>query len=247
MRDNPLKTLLLRIRQVQPARLTALLGGWFLFLLICQLGGLVSQYGFGHDFLLGLVPLFDFDREFNAPSIFSVGLLLLATGLLAVIAAERRRVAGGGSLYWLGLSGVFLFVSMDELLSFHEMMIEPIRQMLGVGGVLYFAWVIPYGIGVLFLGVLYGVFLFRLPRSVRNLMLLSAVVFLGGALGVEMAGAWYMDQYLVRQDQHRDLIYALITTCEESLEMIGVILFIRALHVYISTHLSGAQVHGIPE
>ena len=247
MPRNALKSLSDRIRQLQPARLTALLGGFFLFLLTCQLGGLVSTYQFDHDFLFGLVPLFNFDEEFNVPTVFSVGLLLMAGVLLAVIAVDGWRAGGRDRFYWLGLSITFLFLSMDELMSIHETLTDPVRQMLGLRGVLYFSWVIPYGIVVLGLGAAYATFLLRLPRRTRGFMLASAVLFLGGAIGVEMVGAWYSDLQLAQGGQPKDLIYALIVTCEESLEMTGVILFIHTLLTYIRTPLKGEWVPGMPE
>jgi hypothetical protein len=64
----------------------------------------------------------------------------------------------------------------------------------------------------------------RLAPPVRRLFLLAAAVYLGGALGVEMAGAAHAFRHGTE-----NLGYSLWTTLEEALEMAGVAVFIYAL------------------
>ena len=54
---------------------------------------------------------------------------------------------------------------------------------------------------------------------------------------MELPGAYYSELY-----GRENLTYSLITTLEESLEMLGLILFIRALLDYLSTHFSETSI-----
>src|SRR5262249_19745298 len=82
-----------------------------------------------------------------------------------------------------------------------------------------------------------------IPARPRRLMLMSAFVYLTGALGFEMAGGWYGS---LHNDQI-DLVYEILSTFEESLEMIGLVTFIHALMIYIETVQSGIAIQiGIP-
>ena len=63
-------------------------------------------------------------------------------------------------------------------------------------------------------------------------MIISAVIFISGALGFELIGGFW---YELRGDEN--IIYAILTTCEESLEMFGVQVFIYALMFYIALEL----------
>ena len=57
----------------------------------------------------------------------------------------------------------------------------------------------------------------------------AGVVFLGGCIGMEMVGTAY-----VLRPGHSPTVYCLIATTEESLEMCGVILLIRAMLAELS-------------
>lgn len=195
-------------------------------LLAANLLGLVARYGFGHDHVYGLVALFDFDTEMNVPSLFSALMLLACSGVLV-------RLATDGSspvelrLGWWGLALVFLFLAVDETFSLHEETIRPLRTGLHTSGLLYFAWVIPYGAAALLLLLTYGRFLQRLPRRTAALCVAAGAVFVSGAIGIEMLGGWYYERH---GPDHA--LYGLLYTGEELLEMLGVALFLYALLGY---------------
>jgi hypothetical protein len=62
-------------------------------------------------------------------------------------------------------------------------------------------------------------------------MLISAFVYLSEAIGMEMVGGWYFD----RHNGQKDIIYGIITNFEESLEMIGLVIFLYALLNYVES------------
>ena len=62
-------------------------------------------------------------------------------------------------------------------------------------------------------------------------------VFVAGAIGMDLFGVRYLEQ----QDG-ADMIYAMMTTIEEFLELLGVIVFIYALLSYLRSHTEVIQL-----
>lgn len=117
------------------------------------LAGLVLVFGLGHDRLLGLIPLFNLDGQGNVPAVYSA-LLLLCSALLTVIAVASRKRAAWGVPHWFGLAVVFLFLAVDEALSLHERLTEPLRSALNTCGFFHYAWVVPYAAATLLLAAI---------------------------------------------------------------------------------------------
>lgn len=169
------------------------------------------------------------NNEINLPAWYSASVLLMASLLLALIAAARRRLKLGDVPHWAMLSLIFLGLSADELASFHEVLIVPIRRRLDLHGAFYFAWVLPGLTFAAIVGAGYRRFLLRLDRRTRRLFLISAIVYLGGALGIEMVGGWLTEA--VGQTDPR---YIAATTLEELLEMAGMVLFVYSQLDYLA-------------
>ena len=168
---------------------------YLLLLLFCANAlGILSKFYFDHGRLYGLVSLFCFDEEKNIPTLYSSISLMLSGGLLLSIAYAHRKL-GSSYLHWLGLSLIFLFLSVDEMSSIHERLIGPVRNMFETSGLLYFAWVIPYGILLIVLVIVYLKFLFRLPKRTMTLFMLSGVVFVSGAIGFELLGGRHAELF----------------------------------------------------
>jgi len=185
----------------------------------------------GHDYFFGLIPLFDFNSEQNVPTLLSSLLILLCSCLLAIIAFMEKKQSKRDYKYWGGLSLIFLFLSIDEFASIHELLTSPLHNALGTTGVLYYAWVIPYGLITLVIAFLYIRFLFRLPEKFRVLCVMSGFIYVAGAIGLELLGGYYFDIY-----RHEDVIFKLIASFEEIFEMGGMLLFLYAIMGYIDSH-----------
>jgi hypothetical protein len=178
--------------------------------------------------------LFDMDRESNIPAWFNSGLLLLAGVLLLLIGGQRRKAAAPFARHWTGLGVIFTLLSMDEIVAIHERFTHGIGRNIGrIGGFFTFLWVIPGIIFVVVVGLAYLKFLLRLPRRTRTLFVLSAVVYLGGVLGVEMCSAYARATWGLRSGA-----YFALVVLEEALEMSGVALFIHALLDHVGRHLN---------
>lgn len=196
-----------------------------LILISFAVEGLNTVTGGTNAVLPKLVKAFSVDLELNVPVFFSMLLLLFASLLLALTARLQRRLADQPAFHWALLSLGFLFMAFDEIVSAHEKLIEPMRAILGGTslGIFYYAWVVPAVVLLLALGVIFLRFWLRLPSKTRFRFALAGILYVGGAVGMEMVNGAYFEIY------GRDLAYIGLTTVEESLEIAGLVLFNWAL------------------
>ncbi len=217
-----------------PGKACRILIGISIFLLLAHIAAMFSTYALEKDHLLGLVPLFDFDMEKNVPTLFSVCLLLVNSALFAAVwNAGRRNKMSSGS--WLFLCAVFLFLSIDELSSVHEHLSVALNLTFHATGFFYFVWVVPYGIAVLLIAATVMPTIWRLSKQIRFWFVLSAVVYVSGALGLEMVGGKYFET----SNTTFDMVYVTITTIEESMEIAGLIILVYALLTLLQHEYGG--------
>ncbi|QDT98873.1 hypothetical protein [Gimesia aquarii] len=221
----------------RPATVTRTLLVTIGVLLSLSLCSQLVKYGTGHDQVFGIVPLLYVDYEANLPTWYSSMALLVASFVLCLIALSKRFQGDRYTFHWFFLSGLFFLLSIDEVATIHECAIEPMRRLIDARGVLHYAWVIPGGIFVLIVGAMMLRFLIALPSRTRNLFLTAGAVFVGGAIGVEMISAYHAYSH-----GEKNLLYALIITFEEAMEMLGVIIFIHASLEYLCESVKSFQI-----
>ena len=200
------------------------------FLLACSVLLQSLKYVFHLQFtaLNFLIFLFNVDQERNIPTFFSVLFLLIATRMLYSIAVEKSLKKDRYRFHWWLLTILFFLIAGDEFMATHEMISEIIRDKYDVTGFLYYAWVIPFGALVIALSIFYSGFVFRhLPEKTRNFMLLSALLYVGGSMGMEMVGS-----YFFLKGGTENMTNAILTSIEEGMEMAGVALLIFTLADY---------------
>lgn len=206
-------------------------------LLAARAAGLYATYALGNNHVNGLVPLFNFNEEQSVPTWFSAMLLAICAALLGIIAAAQRR-AGGPHLWWTTLSLVFLYLSMDEALALHERLNRPVRDLLHTSGALYYAWVIPYALFALVLLAFSIKPLRSLSPDTRDRLVLAGLLFVGGAMGMEIVGS-----YLATHNQMRvTLLSDVVMTLEEMLELSGTIVLVYALMKHIASAHPGSGI-----
>lgn len=174
-----------------------------------------------------IMGLFDVDHEDSLPTWFQ-GLQLAFAGLLSLAwgRTDPRPLRWG----WLVVGILFLAMSLDEVISLHERLIAPLRDMLAIdSGPLFFAWVIPGLLFALAFALTMIPFLRRLPRATAVRLIVAGAVFVAGAAGMEMIGGTVAGSI----GQH-NLTYRLVVITEETLEMVGTFLAIRALLLHFS-------------
>ena len=179
----------------------------------------LTVYHYRVDEITWLVrQLFDVDEENNLPSWFS-GFLLLNPAFFLWLCARRKRAEGDPwSRHWQILALGFLLLSIDEVAGLHESVNSSIEMSWAWGGGLIAA------VG----GLAYLPFLRALPRRTAVGFVVAGLLFVGGAVGVEL----YTDRFADAR-QLDTLAYNLWTLPEEGLEMGAVILFVAALLAYM--------------
>lgn len=188
-------------------------------------------------YLIKLQRLFHLNFEIGFGSFFSGLILLLAAFVLWQVAGKATADKGR----WQLLSIIFLFLSLDETLAFHEELVHPFRLIFGELPFLYHAWVIAALPVLVFIGFIFLPFLFRLPAGIRNRFIIAGAMYVGGAVGLETLSGLYAFNQGVDGDYQLDLLIF----AEEMLEMFGVILFIDAVirfaimhHLPLTTEIS---------
>jgi hypothetical protein len=199
------------------------------FFLGASVLGQVGRFAWGWNDAWQIGRLTDVGIEQNLPTYFGMLLILGNAVLLGLIA--RFRHGQRDAWCWKVLVVGFFYLAFDEGFHVHENWVQPVRQWLGGDrfGLFYFAWVVPGLLIALTVGVVLAGFLRRLPLAYRVRFLVSALMFLGGCLGMEMLNGRY-------QEVHgpESLVVHLMSDLEEAMEMAGMILFMNALCRYLA-------------
>jgi len=172
--------------------------------------------------------LINLAEETNIPTWFSTLALFICSAILGLIAVTKRKLKDHYARHWIALALIFTYLSMDEAACIHDRLCDFLGKAYHLTGIFLFAWVIPGGVVVILVGLAYLRFVLALPSRTKGLVVLSAVLYVGGALLTEMFSSWIASTYGMLTFSYR-----LVSTFEESLEMSGVALFIYTLLDYI--------------
>lgn len=183
-----------------------------------------SDWGYLYD-------LFNVNQEFSIPTLYNVGLLVLASALALLAAYRTRRYQTGQQaavLTWSMTALVLGIMSLDELLSFHEqagaLLGEATRSSVSNYGHTWTFVALPIVavLGLYFLVQFRRIFA-QAPGQLA-LLLLAGAIFVIGAVFVEN-----LQRYLQVHHGLPDAltVYHLI---EEMAEMLGVTLAIRVFY-----------------
>lgn len=174
----------------------------------------------------------DLGEEANIPTLFSVGLLLLAS-CLSFLIARAERLAGPvppGLASWRLLGLLLFLMAADEFLMLHETANGLLERAWTISGV--YMWIIPGALVVLWFIILFLKFFRSLPGVVRRLLVLSLALFVGGAIGVEI-----FEGLNLSFTQEPEVRAILLTNTQETLEMVGEVVLLQALLTYIRDFL----------
>ncbi|WP_207433985.1 hypothetical protein [Sabulibacter ruber] len=193
---------------------------------------ITGSYSFKHY----VTELFNFDGERNLPTYFSTLNFFIGAGLLFTISrAVKKSQHAPYHRQWYLMACVFVWLGIDELISLHELLVKPTRAFLKETlqqdnlGFLNFAWFVPYVLVFALMGLYLLKFVLSLPKKTLINFVAAGVIFLTGAVGMEMVGGLFM----ANQGNGLSLTYKLLTSFEEMLEMLGIIFFIYSLIRYI--------------
>lgn len=160
--------------------------------------------------------LFDLDKEANIPTLFCTilwGLNAICFYLLGRFEQQRAfRV----------LSLIFCYLMIDESASIHERITPLLRHTFSTSDFFLFAWIIPYGLCLGLLTIYFLPILMKLGRPTQFYYLLAGAIFILGSIGMEMLAGFQW------QPHQQSTSYYILSTLEESMEMIGLILAFHA-------------------
>jgi hypothetical protein len=168
---------------------------------------------------------FDLQYEMNLGSIFSTVQLFTVCLVIYIVAMRTPDLRLWQRLYLLGLSAIFLYLSLDEFYTFHETF--------GNGRVVSENWRLPYAIagGGLFLGTI-GAYWF----GFRNELRLFIMMFMG-LLVMAISGIGLEDFAMhgwVDSDPNMGWMYVF----EEVGEMIGATIILTGFLSYAQEHMT---------
>ena len=136
--------------------------------------------------------------------------------------------------WWLATTGLFVYFAADEGLRIHERF----DDLAGTSDVLHYGWAIP---GVFLVGsvaLLFSRWVLRMGEPLRTQLISAGGMFLAGALVIEvLAGLW-------QTASGDDRVFFLITTVEETFEVVAVLVAARAIR--LDAALSTAARHPHP-
>lgn len=193
-------------------------------LLFAHLAVHLVEFTTGHDFLFGLTPFLDFYGEANLPTWYSTLLLVASSLLLLAVFSTRRN--NSDKYYWLVLSFVFVYLSLDEFAQLHELFgsyISKTKMQSLLPNESSSAWIFWGGAMSLIIAVSFFRFWWKLSKPVRRTFLVAALVYVGGALGFEIIEVFYVSR------AGEDYWFFAMVTIEETMEMLGVVIFIGGL------------------
>ncbi len=168
--------------------------------------------------------LLDVDAEKSAFTWISIMALFVAAQLLFLAAADAAMRRDRYRWHWLLLGFLLLLASFDEFSGIHEKLSEGLASHVTHTGLLYFAWAAPAGIIALVGLAVFIPFLRSFPPRLTVLALVSAALYIGGAVGLEMVGG-----RIAEREGVESLNYRIEANVEEGLELGGTLLFIYVL------------------
>lgn len=200
--------------------------------------GIMVEILAGHHETHGWLVVFDLDKEWNVPTIFSAFLLFAASGLLTLIAAERHRVRASGFRHWMALAVIFCFLGFDELFSIHNSakhLVPVWFKHIGLFNLRWdLRWVvigIPFTLAIV---ILFVPLVLRLSRRTACGIVIAGMVYVGAALGVEMIGGWWIGRHT-----RTNWTYSALVVIEETFEMVGAVMFLNVLLAHTERDLDG--------
>ncbi len=180
-----------------------------------------------YSLFLDIASRFGMDNELSVPTWLVSALALLTAACMFIIARHSKI----GRATWYTLAAIFLLLAIDETVALHELLLQGVHVLAGLGEGQTFtsnAWLILAPL-IALLGVLLLVILWRsLPRKTFWRFFVAFAVYGSGAFVIE---------YLGIQTDKAALHYQLLfVTVEETLELLGVWLALRAAIMHIKAH-----------
>jgi len=210
-----------------------------LFLIIIHLLGQISHYAFNVSSKTAWIKFVNLDKESNLPTVYQFLTMAFSGVLLGSIAYIKMKKNAAYKYNWLIMAIVFIYLAFDELRGIHEKLSNPIKDLLKLTDYFYFAWVLA-GIAFALIFLIINIkFLFHLEPGVRNKFIIAGSLYVFGAAGLEIVGGHHYFLY-----GKNNVTYAVITTFEETFEMLGIVFFVDVLIDYFRNEILATDLTG---
>jgi len=186
-----------------------------------------------HNFIVE----FDVNAEANFPTFYSVSMAIAASFLLFVIAYFKNEIKDTYRFHWVVLALFLLYISMDDASVIHEKVSKYLKGLSDFGGWFQYKWVIVGLAIVAILAVSFFRFWLNLDNKYKILFLVSAALFFGGAMGVEMIGGRWANA-----NGSKNFVYILFTTLEQGMQYSGLVTLVYTLLLYIKSYIPNFSV-----
>jgi len=182
--------------------------------------------------LARLMTRFDITAELSIPNWYSSLALFFCGILLLTIARAKYALRDRWRFHWLALGVIFVGLSMDEVVRFHEMVNTAMSWVVHGHGLLYYPWVIPALTFCGIIGLSYIPFLLHIERRSAVLFLIAGAIYVGGAVGMDAIGGDLAEHFGTQSLYPHFSEYV-----EELMEDVGQLVFIYALLDYMRRHI----------
>lgn len=169
---------------------------------------------------------FDFDDEASVPTWFSQFLYLLiamGAGLAAYLETNRTR-----RRIWTLIAVVSLIFSIDEIGALHEFVLQTLHVIFfadAAPGAFSNAWLLVLPLIVIAAGLFIGSMVRHFPRRTLLLFTSAVVIFLIGAVGVDMVTSVLERESFANQ--------GILVGIEEMLELLSLVVIVYAVADYL--------------
>jgi hypothetical protein len=184
---------------------------------------------------------FDLGHEPSIPAFYSASVMLATATFLIFLGRFDQSGGKSRGRHWYALSFLFVCLAIDESVMFHEMGTAAMNE-LDLGGQFYFSWILPGLAFAVIVATLFLRFLMSLNRRTGIGLILSGVVFVAGAIGMEFIAGLIFSAAATEEDAMRSVSHVLVQAVEEGLEMVGVAMFLCILIDYAKRSGLGVAV-----
>ncbi|HEX2805693.1 MAG TPA: hypothetical protein VHN80_05950 [Kineosporiaceae bacterium] len=170
--------------RINPERALPIMLGMIVLLSCASYSGQLLQHGLHVNFagLNTWITTFDLQGERNVPAWFRWATLLVDALALWTVADDAKIREDGWSRHWRLLAIAFGVFCLDDLMRIHHQLIVVVQKSLHVSDLFFFAWVLPAIALLAALSVMYGRFLWSLPRRTGFGLIGAAALYLSGAV-----------------------------------------------------------------
>jgi len=163
--------------------------------------------------------LVDVDAEDSIYTWLSLVVLFAVAMAMGLIANLRAMTGRSDGLQWGILAFGFAGLSLDEAVGLHEKLSDTIVGSLHLAGIWSYGWVVPALVIAVTALLLFVPFLRRLPFNIAHGLVIAGILFVGGAVGMEM-----LSGLIVGAPDQMSLTYRSLVAIEEALELAGALL-----------------------